>query len=142
MGGAAILLMEIGSNMDAIGSADRLASWTGLCPGNNESAGKKKKAKIRKGNPYERRLFCEFAQAAGTTTSVFKLKFQSLVPRRGHKRAIVAIAHKMLRTITHMLKRGEHYRDSSVDYEELAAKRNAPRWIKSLKKFGLIPTPA
>lgn len=139
--GAAMLLVEIGSNMDAFGSADRLASWTGLCPGNNESAGKKKKTKIRKGNPYVRRLFCEFAQAAKQTTSVFKLKFQALVPRRGHKRAIVATAHKMLRTIFHMLKRGEYYRDSSVDYEELAAKRNAPRWIKSMKKFGLVPTP-
>lgn len=140
--GAAMLLVEIGSNMDAFGSADRLASWTGLCPGNNESAGKKKTTKIRKGNPYVRRLFCEFAQAAKQTTSVFKLKFQALVPRRGHKRAIVAIAHKMLRTIFHMLKRGEYYRDSSVDYEELATKRNAPRWIKSLQKFGLSPTPA
>jgi transposase len=140
--GAAMLLVEIGSNMDAFGSADRLASWTGLCPGNNESAGKKKTTKIRKGNPYVRRLFCEFAQAAKQTNSVFKLKFQALVPRRGHKRAIVAIAHKMLRTIFHMLKRGEYYRDSSVDYEELATKRNAPRWIKSLQKFGLSPTPA
>lgn len=137
--GAAMLLVEIGADMDAFGSADRLASWTGLCPGNNESAGKRKKTRIRKGNPYVRRLFCEFAQAAKNTTSVFKLKYQALVVRCGHKRSIIAIAHKLLRTIFVMLKRGEHYRDSSVNYEELSAKRNVPRWIKSMKKFGLMP---
>lgn len=137
--GAAMLIVEIGDDMSVFGSPDRLASWTGLCPGNNESAGKRKSGRIRKGNPYVRRLFCEFAQAAKQTQSVFKLKFQALVIRRGHKRSIIAIAHKMLRTIFFMLKRGEHYRDSSVDYEELAAKRNAPRWIKSLTKLGLIP---
>jgi transposase len=139
--GAAMLLVEIGTDMDAFGSADRLANWTGLCPGNNESAGKRKKTKIRKGNPYVRRLFCEFAQAAKQTTSVFKLKFQALVIRRGHKRSIIAIAHKMLRIIFVMLKRGEHYRDSSVDYEALSVKRNAPRWIRSMAKFGFGPSP-
>jgi len=137
--GAAMLLVEIGSDMDVFGSADRLASWTGLCPGNGESAGKRKNTKIRKGNPYVRRLFCEFAQAAKQTTSVFKLKFQALVVRRGHKRSIIAIAHKMLRIIFVMLKRGEHYRDSSVDYEALSVKRNAPRWIRSMAKYGFMP---
>lgn len=137
--GAAMLIVEIGTDMDAFGSADRLASWAGLCPGNDESAGKRKKPKIRKGNPYVRRLFCEFAQAAKQTTSIFKLKFQALVIRRGHKRSIIAIAHKMLRIIFVMLRRGEQYRDSSVDLEELSAKRNVPRWIKQMKKFGLTP---
>lgn len=137
--GAAMLITEIGTDMEAFGTADRLASWTGLCPGNNKSAGKSKKPKTRKGNPYVRRLFCEFAQAASRSRSVFQLKFQSLVVRRGHKRAIIAIAHKMLRTIFVMLKRGEHYRDSSVDYEAISAKRNMPRWIKTMQKHGLMP---
>lgn len=137
--GAAMLLVEIGTDMDAFGSAERLASWTGLCPGNNESAGKRKSGKIRRGNPYVRRLFCEFAQAASRSTSVFKLKFQALVIRRGHKRSIIAIAHKMLRTIFVMLKRNEYYRDSSVDYEALSIKRNMPRWIKAMAKFGMTP---
>jgi transposase len=139
--GAAMLIVEIGTDMAAFGCADRLASWTGLCPGNDESAGKRRNTKIRKGNPYVRRLFCEFAQAAKQTTSVFKLKFQAMVIRRGHKRSIIAIAHKMLRTIFVMLKRGEHYRDSSVDYEALSVKRNVPRWIKSMKKYGFTPAP-
>ena len=137
--GAAMLLVEIGTDMDAFGNADRLASWVGICPGNNESAGKRKSAHVRKGNPYVRRLLCEFAHAASRTQSVFQSKFQSLIVRRGHKRAIVALAHKILRTIFFMLNRGEHYRDSATDYEALSVQRNAPRWIKALTKFGFIP---
>ena len=136
--GAAMLLVEIGTDMESFGSADRLASWVGICPGNNETAGKRKSGHLRKGNLYVRRLLCEFAHAASRTTSVFKSKFQSLVVRRGHKRAIIAIGHKILRTIFFMLKRREHYRDSATDYEALSVQRNAPRWIKSLTKFGFI----
>jgi transposase len=62
--GAAMLLVEIGSDMSVFGTPDRLASWVGICPGNNESAGKRKSGRIRKGNPYVRRLLCEFAHAA------------------------------------------------------------------------------
>ena len=138
--GAAMLLIEIGTDMDAFGSADRLASWVGICPGNNESAGKRKSGHVRKGNLYVRRLLCEFAHAASRTTSVFKSKFQSLVVRRGYKRAIIAIGHKILRTLFFMLKRREHYRDSATDYEALSVQRNAPRWIKALTKFGFIAT--
>jgi len=137
--GAAMLLVEIGSDMEAFGSADRLASWVGICPGNNESAGKRKSGRVRKGNLYVRRLLCEFAHAASRTASVFKSKFQALNIRRGHKRSIVALAHKILRTMFFMLKRGEHYRDSATDYEALSVQRNAPRWIKMLKRFGFIP---
>ncbi len=138
--GAAMLLVEIGTDMDAFGSADRLASWVGICPGNNESAGKRKSGQVRKGNLYVRRLLCEFAHAASRTTSVFKSKFQSLLVRRGYKRAIIAIGHKILRTIFFMIKRREHYRDSATDYEALSVQRNAPRWIKALTKFGFIST--
>jgi len=81
--GAAMLLVEIGTDMDASGSADRLASWVGICSGNHESAGKRKSGRIRKGNLYVRRLLCVFAHAASRTQSVFKSKFQSLLVRRG-----------------------------------------------------------
>jgi transposase len=140
--GAAMLLVEIGADMDAFGSADRLASWVGICPGNNESAGKRKSGRARKGNPYVRRLLCEFAHAASRTQSVFKSKFQSLIVRRGHKRSIIAVAHKLLRTLFFMIKRGQHYRDGATDYEALSVQRNAPRWIKALKQFGFIPAGA
>lgn len=138
--GAAMLLVEIGNDMDAFGSADRLASWVGICPGNNESAGKHKSGRIRKGNAYVRRLLCEFAHAASRTTSAFKAKFNSLIVRRGYKRAIVALGHKILRTIFFMFKRCEHYRDSATDYEKLSVQRNAARWIKTLIQHGFIKT--
>lgn len=138
--GAAMLLVEIGNDMDAFGSADRLASWVGICPGNNESAGKHKSGRTRKGNVYVRRLLCEFAHAASRTTSTFKAKFQSLIVRRGYKRSIVALGHKILRTIFFMFKRREHYRDSATDYEKLSVQRNAARWIKTLIRHGFIKT--
>jgi len=140
--GAAMLLVEIGTDMDVFGSADRLASWAGICPGNNESAGKHKSGHMRKGNLYVRRLLCEFAHAASRTRSVFKSKFQALVVRRGYKRAIIAIGHKILRTIFFMLKRGQHYKDSATDYEALSVQKNAPRWIKALIKFGYVNQPS
>ncbi len=139
--GAAMLLVEIGTDMNAFGSAGHMASKVGICPGNHESAGKHESGRARKGNPCVRRLLCEFAHATSRTRSVVKSKFQSLVVRRGYKRAIVAIGHKILRTVFFMLKRYEHYRDSATDYEALSAQRNAPRWINALIKFDII-TPA
>ncbi len=93
--GAAMLLVEIGADMSVFGSAQRLASWVGMCPGNNESAGKRKSGRIRKGNAWVRRLLCEFAQAAGRSRCALKDKFQALKVRKGHKRSIVALGHKM-----------------------------------------------
>jgi len=140
--GAAMLLVEIGSDMGAFGSAERLASWVGICPGNNESAGKRKTGRIRKGNAWVRRLLCEFAQAAGRTRCALKAKFDALAIRKGRKKSVIALAHKMLRTVYAMLASGTHYQDKEVDYEALNVQRNAPRWIKMLKKHGFIPTPA
>ena len=137
--GAAMLLVEIGDDMTVFGRADRLASWVGLCPGNNESAGKRKSGRAKKGNPYVRRLLCEFAQAASKTRCALQAKFQALVVRRGRKRSIIALGHKMLRTIFFMLSRNQPYRDSAIDYEALAVERNAPRWIKALTQFGFLP---
>ncbi len=140
--GAAMLLVEIGADMSVFGSAERLASWVGICPGNNESAGKRKSGRIRKGNAWVRRLLCEFAQAAARTRCALKAKFESLNVRKGHKKSIIALAHKMLRTIYAMLASGTHYKDRSVDYEALTVARNAPRWMKMLRKHGFIHTPA
>ncbi len=139
--GAAMLLVEIGADMSNFASAERLASWVGICPGNNESAGKRKSGKIRKGNAWVRRLLCEFAQAAARTRCSLKAKFDSLVIRKGYKKSIVALAHKMLRTIFAMLSTASHYRDKTIDYEALNVARNAPRWLKMLRKHGFIVTP-
>jgi transposase len=129
---------QIGADMSVFGSAERLASWVGICPGNNESAGKRKTGRIRKGNAWVRRLLCEFAQAAARTQCALKAKFDSLAIRKGRKKSVIALAHKMLRTIYAMLSSGTHYEDRTVDYEAMSVARNAPRWIKMLKKHGFI----
>ncbi len=80
-----MLLVEIGADIGTFGSAQRLASWVGMCPGNCELAGKRKSVRIRKGNAWVRRLPCEFAQAAGRSRCALKDKFQALNVRKGHK---------------------------------------------------------
>jgi transposase len=140
--GAAMLLVEIGADMSVFGNAQRLASWVGICPGNNESAGKRKSGRIRKGNAWVRRLLCEFAQAAARSRCALKAKFQSLSVRKGHKRSIVALGHKMLRTIYAILSKKTHYVDKTVDYEALMVARNAPRWLQMLVKHGFVPATA
>jgi transposase len=136
--GAALLLVEIGDDMSAFGTPERLASWAGVCPGNNESAGKKKTGKTRKGNPYVRRILCEAANAASRTQCRLQDMFKGLLIRRGRKRAIFALAHKILKIVFLLIERGDYYRDATVDYEKLSVQRNAPRWIKTLKKYGYI----
>ena len=138
--GAAMLIVEIGLDMEAFGSPQRLASWAGVCPGNNESAGKRKSGRIRKGNPYVRRLLCEMANAVRRTKSMFQSKYSGLVIRRGHKRAIIALAHKILKIVFILLSRKVPYRDSQVDYKELMVQRNAPRWIAALRQYHMLPT--
>jgi transposase len=140
--GAAMLLVEIGTDMNRFGRAEKLASWVGICPGNNESAGKRKSGKTRKGNAWVRRLLCEFAQAASRSRCALKDKFAALSIRKGHKKSIVALAHKILRTLFAMLKNNTPYRDKVVDYEALSVQRNAPRWIKMLVKHGFMPATA
>ena len=140
--GAAMLLVEIGPDMATFGNAQRLASWVGICPGNNESAGKRKSGRTRKGNAWVRRLLCEFAQAAARSRCALKDKFTTLAIRKGHKKSIVALGHKMLRIIYAMLSDGTPYQYRTVDYEALSVQRNAPRWIKKLIKHGFLPTPA
>lgn len=136
---AAMLIVEIGVNMERFGSKENLASWAGMCPGNNESAGKRKSGKTRKGNRAIRRVLCEVSNAARRTNSQFKGKYQGLVIRRGHKRAIVAVGHKILRVIYSLLKNGRAYIDPEIDYQSIVVKKNAPRWIQALKQYGFWP---
>jgi transposase len=136
--GAAMLLVEIGTDMEAFGTPEKLAAWAGVCPGNNESAGKRKAGRKRKGNPYVRRILCEAANAASRTRSALTEKFKALLIRRGRKRAIFALAHKILKIVFVLIHRGDYYRDATVDYEAISVGRNAPRWIRMLKKYGYI----
>jgi hypothetical protein len=136
---AITLIVEFGTDLSAFGSPDKLASWAGLCPGQNESAGKRYKGHIRKGNKYVRQVMTEAAHAASRTKNcVLQDKYQSIVAIKGRKRSIVALAHKMLRIIYRMLKNKEPYKDSQINYEQIRVTRNAPRWIRALQQYGYI----
>ncbi|MDM8551653.1 transposase [Desulfobacterales bacterium HSG2] len=133
-----MLLAEIGVDMSQFKNRNHLSSWAGMCPGNNESAGKRRSGKTRKGNQNVRTLLCEIANAAIKTDSQFKGFYKGLVIRRGHKRAIIAAGHKILKTAHAMLKDKVPYKDPETDYEEMPVRKNAPRWITALKKYGYL----
>jgi transposase len=135
---AAMLIAEIGVDMTRFGSSDRLCSWAGMCPGNQESAGKRKSGRTRKANPYVRSLLCEAANSARKTGSQFQGLYKGLVIRRGHKRAIVAVGHRILQIVYILISRKEPYRDPEIDYEALVVQRNAPRWLSALHKYGYL----
>lgn len=90
---------------------------------------------MRKGNSVLKTTLCEVAGAAINTNSQFKDKYKTLTIRRGYKRSVMAIAHKMLRVVRHVLIHKKHYKDPGIDYEKLMVTRNAPRWIQQLSKY-------
>jgi len=111
---SAEIIAEIGVDMSVFEHPDRLSSWAGVCPGNNESAGKRKRGKTRRGNVYLTTALVRAAQAASKKKrSYFKDKYHRLKARRGERRAIMAIAHKILIAAYHLLA------DSSTTYREL-----------------------
>lgn len=133
---AAVLLAECGASLEPFPTVKHFCSWAGVCPGNNESAGKRKSGRTRKANKYVRSTICECAHAASRTKSQFKGYYQSVSCRRGNKKAIFAVAHKLLRIIYKVLQSRQPYYDPVVDYEKAMVERNASRWITALKKFG------
>jgi len=116
---AALILAEIGVDMSVFESADHLASWAGLAPTSNESAGKKKSVRISRAGQYLKPLLVQCALAAVKCESepYFSVKYRKLKKRRGHKKSIIAIARMMVVCLYHMISNGEAFNPS--DYEEL-----------------------
>jgi transposase len=111
------VLSEMGVEMSCFPTEGHAASWAGLCPGNNESAGKRKSGKTRKGDQWLRRYLTEAAWAAiRKKGSYLSALYHRLVVRRGKKKAIVAVAHRLLVIIYHMIKDQASYRELGADY--------------------------
>jgi len=115
--GAEGAISEIGLDMEQFSTHRHLASWTGLCPGNHESAGKRKRGKTRKGDVWFRRYAIEMATAASRTKgSYLNALYHRLVRRKGHKKAIVAVAHAIVVIIYHVVKHKVPYQELGADY--------------------------
>ena len=131
------ILSEIGADMSVYPDGEHLASWSGLCPGNNESAGKKFSGKTRKGNPQLRATLVDCAwSATRKKNSRFRAKYYAVKSRRGPKRAILAVAHSLLLTIHAVLQSGTPYaepkRPPLPDHKRLKKASNLCRQLQQL----------
>lgn len=135
---AASIIAEIGVDMDQFKNAAHLTAWGGLCPGSNQSAGKIKSSRIRKGNAHLKVTMTQVAWAVSRTKQTYLgAKYRALAPRRGKKRAIIAIGRKSLVICYHMLKEGVPFHELGVDFlDKLEPERKAKYHEKRLEELG------
>jgi hypothetical protein len=124
--------------MRVFGSAERAAAWAGVAPGNFESAGERRKGTARKGNIFLTTALVEAAQVASRANGTYlRDKFYRLKARRGYKRALVAIGHKILVSAYHMLATGADYHELGEAYlDGMNSKRVATHLIRRLERLG------
>lgn len=138
---AETIIAVIGTDMSRFPTDGHISSWAGLCPGNNESAKKRKSGKTRKGNALLRSTLIVCAHSAvKVKNSYFCAQFQRISAHRGKKRAYVAVAHSMLIAIYHMLKDDAHFQDLGAEYyNQFNTERKINAYLKKLKALGWQP---
>ena len=140
---AEVMVAEAGAALGPFASAGHLASWVGLCPGNHESAGRRKSGRTTKGNRWLRVALARWAWAASRSKGTsLKAMYGRLAARRGRKRALVAVAHRLVEIVYNVLKKGQEYRELGEDYLEKGEdkERLAKRLLSRLEKLGVKVT--
>jgi transposase len=139
---AEVLVAEIGTDMSRFPTADHLAAWAGVAPGNHESAGKRRSGKTRKGNKPLGVALNQAAHAASRTKHTYlSAQYHHLAGRRGKKKAIVAVAHSIVVIAYHLIQRKEPYRELGGDYfDKQRPDATATRLVKRLERLGYAVT--
>ena len=136
---AEVLIAEIGVDMSRFPTAGHLASWAGMCPGNNESAGKHQSGKTRKGSKWLRKALVEAAHAAARSKGTYlSAHYHRIRGRRGPKKAAVAVGHSILVIAYHLLSRDEPYSDLGADYfiQRQTSTAHKDRLVRQLEAMG------
>jgi transposase len=145
---AETVVAEVGPDGGPFATAEHLASWAGMCPGNDASAGKRRSGRSTKGNRWLKRILVQAAWAASHTKDTYlAAQYRRLAKRRGRKKALVAVGHTLLVIIYHVLKRGTSYAELGADYlDRLEPERLTRQLVNRLEKLGhkvtLEPAPA
>jgi transposase len=140
--GAISLIAETGGDMTRFPTDAQLCSWAAMCPGLNESGGKRRSGKTRKANPYLRATLIQAALAAShTKASALRARFYRVKARRGHKKAVIATGHQILKIAYHVMRDGVTYHELGADYvDRRDRERTARRHVKQLEALGYFVT--
>jgi transposase len=132
------ILAEIGIDMSRFRTSGHLIAWAGMCPGQNQSAGKRKSSRLRKGAPWLKTMLVQCAWAAKRQkNSYYKAQFHRLSARRGPQKAICAVAASILTAIYHIILRGTPYQDLGADhFDNRSTEAKANRLVAQLSKLG------